>query len=484
MRSTRKSMAQHPARERNQRRTMRLRSCLPTMAFLALLPHSAGAGALPFPPAPVPSNKVLPPDPATCPSEAAAAALARWNASFGVGVGVGVGAASARATLSDPVPGAGAGLKLGLCTMVLMEYENAYIASWVAHHHMIGFDHFWVWVDWRRAEPSNTSQSVLQLLVDSGLVTVLNASHSTVQGSLGGHCAQLAARRGFSWSGFWDGDEYAFVGPGVYRVHRGAETGADANAPLPDVKAWLAARFPAAGQRPGGRRRTPLEGLQLPRFNFHNAYSAETPAEISGSHDHIRPDTTQSATFTAAEMTLQSPCPGKTMTRLVAGKRTYRTHSVHSFSSGPTGKYAMTNGGVTKTIKKSAHGSCAVPIHHTCHRAKHAYMTSYQDLRLFHFITRSVTECETKMANHAKGIRATKVTHVGWRGLASRNGMCNTSVSLVLHDHALAQLAPRLLKHRARLFPGLAPLLLRIDEQRRRNASAASGSPARPARQV
>jgi len=102
-------------------------------------------------------------------------------------------------------------------------------------------------------------------------------------------------------------------------------------------------------------------------------------------------------------------------------------------------------------------------------------MTSYEGLRLFHFITRSVTECEKKRADHAKGIWAPKVTHVGWRGKTKSNGICNTSVSLVLHDHALAQLAPRLLKYRARLFPGLAPLLLRLDEQRRRNASTASG---------
>ena len=55
--------------------------------------------------------------------------------------------------------------KVGLCTMMTLEYEEHTLLHWVAYHHLLGFDAIWIYVDDRDGGLAGAQRRALHRIV-------------------------------------------------------------------------------------------------------------------------------------------------------------------------------------------------------------------------------------------------------------------------------------------------------------------------------
>lgn len=110
--------------------------------------------------------------------------------------------------------------KVGLCTMMTLEYEEHTLLHWVAYHHLLGFDAIWIYMDDRTGGLAGSQRRalhriVLQLPPEVTLRYVSMTPGVTRQPESVEHCLRAARADGFDWIAHWDGDEYPVLGPPV-----------------------------------------------------------------------------------------------------------------------------------------------------------------------------------------------------------------------------------------------------------------------------
>lgn len=159
--------------------------------------------------------------------------------------------------------------KVGLCTMMTLEYEEHTLLHWVAYHHLLGFDAIWIYMDDRTGGLAGSQRRalhriVLQLPPEVTLRYVSMTPGVTRQPESVEHCLRAARADGFDWIAHWDGDEYPVLGPPV-----------TANEQLQaspfDVKKWLAnASLPLPSQQAESEYFNFLDVVLIPRITLGN----------------------------------------------------------------------------------------------------------------------------------------------------------------------------------------------------------------------